>query len=206
LNLQRVSTRYPELFVPFARNATLSSRTDRLSAAECDPGRDDLHMGGYSNNSPTEFQKRMLQEAAGIPRVRAVGIISETPLGTGGSSTQVYRLGTTDFRSSNSAFGAKYFSISPRYLQAAGTHLLTGRDFTWHDDADAPKVAIVNDRFARAMFGDTSVLGLRFMMADKVSTRLSVLLRMESMIRSPNHLGRRCFSPLRKIPTVIRHW
>jgi predicted permease len=148
----------------------------------------DLHMGGYSDHSSTEFQKRMLQEAAGIPGVTAVGIINETPLSTGGNSTQVYRLGTTDFRSSNSAFGAKYFSISPRYLQAAGTHLLTGRDFTWHDDANASKVAIVNDRFARAMFGDTSALGLRFMMADKVSYEIVGVVengKYESLTESP---------------------
>src|SRR5207302_454797 len=69
----------------------------------------DLHMGGYSDNSSTRIQNRMLQEVSGIPSVTAVGIINETPLGTGGSSTRVYRLGTTDFRSSNSAFGAKYF-------------------------------------------------------------------------------------------------
>jgi len=51
----------------------------------------------------------------------------------------IYRMGTTDFRMSNSAFAAKYFSISPGYLDSAGTHLLSGRDFTWHDDAKAPK-------------------------------------------------------------------
>jgi len=129
----------------------------------------DMHMGGYTDNSSTQIQKRMLQEAAGISGVTAVGIINETPLGTGGSTTLVYRLGTADFRSSNSVFGAKYFSISPGYLEAAGTHLLTGRDFTWHDAANAPKVAIVNDRFARAMFGKTSALGRRFTLADKVS-------------------------------------
>jgi predicted permease len=129
--------------------------------------RTDLHMAGYPNSSSTLIQKRMLQEAGRIPGVAAVGIIDETPLGSGGSSTVIYRMGTTDFRMSNSTFAAKYFSISPAYLEAAGTHLLTGRDFTWHDDAKAPKVAIVNETFARAMFGDTSALGRQFMMGDK---------------------------------------
>jgi hypothetical protein len=132
----------------------------------------DLHMGGYTDKSASQIQKRMLQDVAVIPGVTAVGIINETPLGTGGSTTHVYRMGTTDFRSSNSALVAKYFSISPGYFGAAGTHVLTGRDFTWHDDVDAPKVATVNDRFARAMFGDTPALGLRFVMADKVSREI----------------------------------
>lgn len=129
----------------------------------------DLHMGGHSGASTTQVQKRMLEEAGRVRGVTSVGIIDETPLGTGGSSTMIYRMGTTDFRPSTSAFGAKYFSISPGYLNAAGTRLLSGRDFTWHDDASAPNVAIVNETFARSMFGNASALGQRFIMGDKTS-------------------------------------
>ena len=113
------------------------------------------------------LQKRMLEAAANIPGVSHVGIVDDMPLGGSGSSSTVFRQGTTDFRPSNSIFGAKYFSISPGYLETAGTRLLAGRDFDWHDDASVPKVAIVNVTFARAMFGTSSAVGLRFMMADK---------------------------------------
>ena len=129
----------------------------------------DLHMGGHSGASVTPVRKRMLEEVGRIPGVTSVGIIDETPLGTGGSSTYIYRMGTIDFRPSNMAVGAKYFSISPGYLHAAGTQLLKGRDFTWHDDAKSPKVAIVNETFARSMFGSASALGQEFMMGDKIS-------------------------------------
>lgn len=128
----------------------------------------DLHMGGHFGAEPVQIRKRMLEEIGHIPGVTSVGISAEIPLGTGGSSTRVFRMGTSDFRPSTSAFGAKYFSISPGYFEAAGTHLLTGRDFTWHDDAKAPKVAIVNETFARSMFGNASALGQRFMMDDKL--------------------------------------
>ena len=132
----------------------------------------DLHMGGHSAGSITQIRKRMLEEVSRIPGVASVGIIDETPLGPGGSSTAVYRMGTTDFRMSNSAFGAKYFSISPGYFEAAGTHLLGGRDFTWHDDAQAPNVAIINETFARALYGNTSPLGLRFALGEKFSCEI----------------------------------
>jgi predicted permease len=148
----------------------------------------DLHTGGHTDSSAPAIQKNMLQEVGRIPGVTAVGIIDETPLGTGGSSTPVYRPGTTDFRMSNSAFGAKYFSISPGYLDAAGTHLLTGRDFTWHDNANAPKVAIVNERFARAMFGKTPALGLRFTMPDKLDYEIVGIVengKYDSLTESP---------------------
>jgi len=124
----------------------------------------DLHMGGHSDRSAPLLQKHMLEETRRIPGVTAAGIIDETPLGTGGSSTTVFRMGTTDFRPSNSVFDAKFFSISPGYLEAAGTRLLSGRDFTWHDDAEAPHVAIVNETFIRGMFGDQAALGMSFLM------------------------------------------
>ncbi len=124
----------------------------------------DLSMGGYSDAQSLSVQKRMIEEASRIPGVTAVGIIDETPLGTGGSRSPVFRQGTTDFRDSNSVFGAKYYSISPGYLQAAGTRLMTGRNFTWHDDAKAPQVALVNETFARGMFGTATAIGRHFMM------------------------------------------
>jgi len=129
----------------------------------------DLHMGGHFGDSVTQMRKRMLEEVGRIPGVTAVGIIDEKPLGTGGSGTRVYREGTADFRPSNSAFGAKYCGISPGYLQAAGTRLLSGRDFTWHDDAKSPRVAIVNELFASSMFGPANAVGRRFMWGDKLS-------------------------------------
>jgi len=57
-----------------------------------------------------------------------------------------------------------FYSISPGYLHAAGTKLLTGRDFNWHDDEKAPKVAIVNETFARTMFGKPSAIGKPFLL------------------------------------------
>jgi hypothetical protein len=51
---------------------------------------------------------------------------------------------------------AMRFDSSPGYLGAAQTVLITGRDFTWHDDAGSPKVAIVNEMFARKVFGGVS--------------------------------------------------
>ena len=126
----------------------------------------DLHMAGYTDQSSLVAQKRMVQQASQIPGVTAAGAINELPLNTGGSATPVYREGTTVFRYSNSVFAAMFYSIAPGYLHAAETQLLRGRDFTWHDDATAPKVAVVNNTFAHIMFGDAQPLGRRFMIGE----------------------------------------
>ena len=123
----------------------------------------EMKMAGYSDASAFPVQQRMLDEAAQIPGVTAVGTIDEPPLNTGGSSTPVYREGTQDFRGSNSALTARFYTISPGYLQAAGTHLVAGRDFTWHDDKNSPVVALVNEDFARTLFGSAqAAIGRRF--------------------------------------------
>jgi predicted permease len=148
----------------------------------------DLHMGGHSDESSVQIQQRMLRDAAVIPGVTAVGIINEIPLGTGVSSSLVYRQEATDFRPSNSPFQAKFFSISPGYLSAAGTRLLAGRDFTWHDDENTPKIVIVNETFAHAMFGNTSAVGMRFKSGDGTSFEITGVVedgKYDSLTESP---------------------
>jgi ABC-type antimicrobial peptide transport system permease subunit len=105
----------------------------------------------------------MIEQASLIPGVTAVGTIDEPPLNTGGSSTPVYREGTQDFRGSNSALTAKFYTVSPGYLNAARTRMVAGRDLTWHDVKQAPQVALVNETFARTLFGSAqAALGRHF--------------------------------------------
>jgi len=127
----------------------------------------DMHMAGYSDDTAFPVQQRMIQQTAQIPGVTAVGTIDSLPLGGGGSNTSVYREGTADLRLSNSVLTAKYYGISPGYLNAAQTRLLAGRDFTWADGPDAPKVVIVNANFAHTMFGDQPAVGRHFLGGDK---------------------------------------
>jgi predicted permease len=128
----------------------------------------DLQMAGYSDAAALPVQRRLIEEAARIPGVTAVGTINQAPLNGGGSSTPVFRDGTADLRESNSVAGAKYFSVSPNYLQAAGTRLLSGRDFTWADGPSTPNVALVNQTLAHTMFGDTPAVGQHFLAAGNV--------------------------------------
>jgi ABC-type antimicrobial peptide transport system permease subunit len=77
------------------------------------------------------------------------------------------------------------FSISPEYLQVAGTPLLAGRDLTWHDDQSAPRVAIVNRLFAARMFGSPkNALGGYYKLDD--GTRIQVVGIVEDGKYSPN--------------------
>ena len=126
----------------------------------------DMHMAGYSDKAAVPVQRRMMEEAARLPGVTAVGTVDNAPLSTGGSNSDVYREGTKIAGSSHSVTSAHYYSISPGYLAAAGTKLLAGRDFSWDDDPGTLKVVIVNQTLARRLFGDSPPVGRRFLGGD----------------------------------------
>lgn len=122
----------------------------------------EMKMGGYSDHDALTLQKKLIAEAQQIPGVTAAASINEIMLNGGGSTTPVYGAGTTDFRNSNSVTTAKFFTISPGYLQAAGTRLMAGRDFTWHDDEHSPMVALINETLAHRLFGNAPAVGRTF--------------------------------------------
>jgi predicted permease len=116
----------------------------------------DLDMAGYSGDRVAAMQRRMMDTVAAIPGVTAAGYADRVPLNVGWSESSVYSESTTDYTPSNTAAEAMDYGVSPGYFRAAGTGLLTGRTFTWHDDKNAPLVAVVNDAFALKVFGSAT--------------------------------------------------
>jgi hypothetical protein len=133
----------------------------------------DLHMAGYSGDRVPPMQKRMIDAVAAISGVESVGLTDALLLNDANPSN-VFTDRTTDLRSSNAAASAFMYHISPDYLHAEGTPLLSGRAFTWHDDKNSPRVAVVNREFARKIFGSIEkAIGSYYKMPD--GTRIQVV-------------------------------
>jgi predicted permease len=123
----------------------------------------ELKMAGYEDDQRAQVQGRMLDAAATIPGVRAVGYADRLPLSIGGNDSLVYKDTATDYRPTNSVADAQQFNVSPDYFRAAGTTLLAGRTFTLHDDTKVPTVAVVNREFARRVLGSVDrAIGAHF--------------------------------------------
>ncbi len=134
----------------------------------------DLRAAGYTGERVPEMQKRMIGTMKTIPGVTSVGLVSIPPLHMGWNITGVFTDKTTDLRMANVAANAITYSISPDYFGAARTALLRGRTFTWNDDKQAPRVAIVNQEFARQVLGSPSAaLNGYFKLGD--GTRIQVV-------------------------------
>ena len=133
----------------------------------------DLSMAGYQGGRVPQMQRRMIEALETIPGVESVALNDNVPLGDGSSDTTVYADTTTDLRPANAAGHPIVFNVSPGYFHAAGTALLAGRDFTWHDDENAPRAAVVNPEFARRMFGSSgNAVGKYFKLRDGVRAQV----------------------------------
>jgi predicted permease len=131
----------------------------------------DLGLAKYSRAAGEEFQRRALDATARIPGVSAAAFADSFPLGIDQSTTIAFRPKETDFLSSN-AISVSHYHVSPGFFAAIGTRLLNGRDFTWHDGAQSPRVAIVNRTFARTVLGTERAEGLYYFAGPKVSVQV----------------------------------
>ena len=122
----------------------------------------DVHLAGYGAEQQAALQQRLLAKVAAIPGVSSAAYGDTTPLSIDSSSNTIYAPGTTDFSVANARFDADDFSVSPGYFATTGMRLLAGREFTVHDDSRSPAVAIVNQTFARRLFGTENAVGKRY--------------------------------------------
>jgi predicted permease len=134
----------------------------------------ELSMAGYSGDRVAPMQKRMIEALQAIPGVKYVGLGDAVALGDGATDSNVFTDNTADLKPANAAFNATVFRISPDYFLAEGSALMFGRAFTWHDNKGAPRVAVVNQEFARKIFGSAAAAMGRYFKAPD-GTRIQVV-------------------------------
>ena len=118
----------------------------------------DLSLARYTEETGPAFGRTLVSRVAAQPGVRAAALAADLPLdggtmGFGDVRTPGLRRGDTE------EVNADWNAVSPGYFGVLNLPLLRGRDFTDADVAGAPRVAIVNDAFARVVWGTPDVLG-----------------------------------------------
>jgi len=132
------------------------------------------------------MQRRMIDAVETIPGVKSVGLVGQyPPTALVWNISIVFTDETADLRPSNAAASPVIYSISPEYFHAASTALLAGRDLTWHDDKKGPRVAVINQEFARKIFGSVAnAMGRYYKRRD--GTRIQVVGVVEDGKYTPN--------------------
>jgi len=128
---------------------------DRLLAFSVDPS-----LNGYTLERRVELLKRIRDEIAAEPGVRSVSLAELALMTRSDSSSTVSVEGYEPKEGEN--MNPNFNGLAPGFFETLGIPLLAGRDFTEADGAGAPKVAVVNQTFARYFFGNGDPLDRRF--------------------------------------------
>jgi predicted permease len=121
----------------------------------------ELGLAGYSEDRGRAFQQQTLQAIQRLPSVQTAAYSNSVPLSIDQSHTFVFADGTGEPRPSDRIV-VVFYEVSPDFFATLGTKLLAGREFTWHDDKNAPPVAVVNAAFAKRVLHPGNPVSQRF--------------------------------------------
>jgi len=134
----------------------------------------DLRLQGYEVARGREFQKSLLERVRALPGARYAGLADMVPVDLHFGRGSVFIEGQPPQRL---AIAPRVFTnrVSPGYFGAMNARLVRGREFTEQDNEQAPRVAIVNETFARTFWPGEDPIGKRFSMGDPEAPKLQVI-------------------------------
>ena len=103
-----------------------------------------------------EFKNQLLERLKVVPGVQSVAEADAVPLTGGGRGNVVWAEGTPDNK-----IDVSFNRVSSDYFQTIQLPLRSGRGFNSYDNLSAPKVAIVNETFARQLLQEADPVGRR---------------------------------------------
>ena len=167
----------------------------------------DLSMTGDSADAAPAKQKRMVDALAAIPGVESVGMIDQLPLWGGSSTRSVFTDNTVDLRPATAALDSLEFRISPDYFRAADTALIAGHGITWHDDKTMPRVAVVNQEFARRIFGSVpNAVGGYFKLDEGIRVQVIGVVEDGTYVHITEERRPAMFLPFLQSPSTATWW
>jgi putative ABC transport system permease protein len=117
----------------------------------------DLPQQKYSDKQQIEFYTQLLPKLQSIPGVASAAAVTPLPMSGNGAVITFQIEGRPVPKSEEPSADIKI--STPNYFHTMNIPLLSGRDFTEHDDEKSPGVVIVNQAFAQRFFPNENVLG-----------------------------------------------
>ena len=136
------------------RNVGLGFERQSVLLVTLDPSH-----AGYERNQLAPLFDELLERMQAIPGVGSATLSAVTPIEGPGAARMVNVEGFQEKPDDRRFIPLNW--VAPRYFETFGTAVLGGRDFV-REDENRPRVAIVNDAFARYYFAGRSPIGGRF--------------------------------------------
>jgi predicted permease len=174
--------------------------TNNLVEFSIDPTRN-----GYKPERSLDFYRQLRENLDAIPGVEA-SAFAVIPVLSGDEwdnsiAIEGFSHSPTDAPDPHMQF------ISPDYFRTMNISILTGRDFRMSDGRDAPKVCIVNEKFAKRYFKDGNALGRHIGMGGNPGTKLEI--EIVGVVRDTKYESMRdeipveVYQPYHQVPFVL---
>jgi putative ABC transport system permease protein len=120
------------------------------------------------------FFEQSLEAVRRVPGVTSAAFTSQLPLSGDGESYGVFfeSIPADDPNENQSAFR---YAVTPGYFETMGIPIRRGRTLEAHDDASAPRVAVINESFARRKFPGRDPIGERMYIGDRAAPSFTVV-------------------------------
>jgi macrolide transport system ATP-binding/permease protein len=129
-------------------------RTERMLLASVD-----LFSAGYDKAHGQQALDRMLNDIRALPGVQSASIARRVPLSMGGSSSSS-SLDAEGYSPPKDSPAWSYMNwVGPDYFRTMDIAVLSGREFTTSDRADAPEGFVVNKTLAERYFPGQDAIG-----------------------------------------------
>jgi macrolide transport system ATP-binding/permease protein len=135
-----------------ARNVDMKLDTTNRYIVHINP-----QAAGYKNIEVEPLYQTIEDSFHAIPGVLKVGLATYTPMEQNNWGSGVKIQGEPDLNK-----GASWVKATPEYFDSVGTRVVMGRGFTLQDKINAPRVAVVNQEFAKQFFGKRNPMGHYF--------------------------------------------
>jgi putative ABC transport system permease protein len=161
-------------------------------------------LAGYSSHAIPALYQELFDTLAALPGIEGLAATDDPELADNNHGESVTVAGYIAPPDNPYSVEAPY--INPGYFAALQIPLLAGRAFTESDISDHPKVAVVNETFAKHFCGSVNGCLGRMMSSDANGT-VKLDTQIVGIVRDARHTGIRepivatCFRPLKQDPS-----
>jgi predicted permease len=124
----------------------------------------ETRLAGYKPAQLEGLYRRLVEQVQAVPGVTSATVATYSPLGNISRTSSIVVQGYAPREGEQMI--AQLDLVAPRYAETMGIPLRAGREIGEQDRIGSPPVAVVNETFARAYFGNQNPIGRRFGFGD----------------------------------------
>jgi predicted permease len=129
----------------------------------------------YNGAQTEQFYRVLAERAQAIPGVDRVALTHNPPLGLGNFEEMRFVPEGFQMPKDRESFRSAMDTVHGEFFEATGIRIVSGRALRPSDTADAPRVAVVNDQFARHYWPDTTAIGKHIRLDGRAGTPIEIV-------------------------------